>query len=151
MKITSTALAVAVVLALAGCGGGGAAAVHHPPKPKPTPSVVAVSYPNVELLIADMAVHGALCSGVTFMTGGTIAGATDPFVDCTGTGETQSDTVIVVFDDQVDALAYADDMIATSTSLNLPVAEVVGPNWTVNTTLPFAAQVLKAVGGELIT
>jgi hypothetical protein len=57
-----------------------------------------------------------------------------------------------VFDNHADALSYAHDMINVADSDGLgPAVEVVGPNWTVNTSPAFAAKVIKTVGGQLVT
>ncbi|HEY6788038.1 MAG TPA: hypothetical protein VI365_12075 [Trebonia sp.] len=61
------------------------------------------------------------------------------------------DTVIVVFTDHASAIAYASDMIRVGQLTGSPAAEVVGPNWVVNTGPGFAGKVIKAVGGQLIT
>ena len=42
-------------------------------------------------------------------------------------------------------------MISVGQTASTPAAEVVGPNWTVNTSPAFAPKVVKAVGGQLIT
>jgi hypothetical protein len=44
----------------------------------------------------------------------------------------------VVFTDHASALAYANDMIGVGQTTSTPAAEVVGPNWTVNTVPAFA-------------
>ena len=41
-------------------------------------------------------------------------------------------------------------MINSGATTNTPTAEVVGPNWAVNTVPSFATQVQRAVGGQLI-
>jgi len=47
--------------------------------------VTAHRYSNVEALIAAMAVHGAVCSGVNFPNGDTVSGSIAPLADCSGT------------------------------------------------------------------
>ena len=76
-------------------------------------------------------------------------GSVDPFVDCSGAGN--GDTVVEIFTDRASALAYAHRMLAEGKSLGLPTAEVVGPNWTVNTAPAFAKKVIQAVNGQLLT
>ncbi len=112
------------------------------------PASVAPSYPDVQSLIAAMAVHGAVCSNVSFDTGGAVSGALNPYADCSGISS--GDTAIVIFKDHVSAVAYANNMLSTGEGLGDPTAEVVGPNWTVNTVPVFADKVVNAVGGQLI-
>jgi len=123
-------------------------------KPTATPSTTpstptAQSYPSVASLLAAMAAHGATCSDVSIKTGSTIGGALNPFADCSGASA--GDTAIVMFTDHASALAYANSMISVGQTANTPAAEVVGPNWTVNTSPAFAPKVVSAVGGQLIT
>jgi hypothetical protein len=150
--ITATAGAVLVgVLALAGCGSGRSAllpatspSAHHSATASPSP--VVSSYPDVESLVAAMAVGGAVCKDVQFLNGSTAGGAVNPFVECTGTS--QGDTAIIVFDNHADALQYAAHMLNVNTQIGTPGAVVVGPDWAVNTSYGFAAKVVRAVGGE---
>jgi hypothetical protein len=58
---------------------------------------------------------------------------------------------VLVFDNHADATAYANNMLRIGKGLGTPTAQVVGPNWTVNTTPTFAPKVVSAVGGQLIT
>jgi len=106
------------------------------------------SYPGVQSLLAAMAQHGAACSHVSIDTGSAVSGALSTFAECSGTSS--GDTAIVIFTDHASAVAYANDMLNVGKSLG-PTAEVVGPDWTVNTVPTFAAKVVKAVGGQLIT
>ena len=110
---------------------------------------VAPSYADVQSLIAAMAVHGAVCSDVSINTGSTVGGALSTYAECSGVSS--GDTAIVMFTDHASALAYANNMLSTGEGLGDPTAEVVGPNWTVNTVPAFADKVVKAVGGQLIT
>jgi len=118
--------------------------------PTATPSPTARSYPNTSSLLAAMVTHGAACTGASFKSGGVVTGEVNPFVSCSG-GTSDGDTAILVFTDRADATTYANDMIRTSVGIGTPTAEVVGPNWTVNTTPTFAPKVVSAVGGQLIT
>jgi hypothetical protein len=109
----------------------------------------ASSFTDVESLLADMGVHGAVCAGVTFKQPN-IAGARGLIVECSGSSN--GDTSMSMFDNHVDALAWSSSMLAVATNANLgPAAEVVGLNWAVNTSPAFAAKVVKAVGGQLLT
>ena len=45
----------------------------------------------------------------------------------------------------------ADGMVALGLQLHTPTAEVVGPNWVVNTSPAFADEVVDAIGGQVIT
>jgi hypothetical protein len=108
------------------------------------------SYPDVQSLLAAMAQHGAACSNVSIKTGSTVGGALNTFAECSGTSS--GDTAIVIFTDHASAVDYANSMLNLSAEQSLgPAAEVVGPDWTVNTSPAFAAKVVKAVGGQLIT
>jgi len=109
---------------------------------------VAPSYADVQSLIAAMAVHGAVCSDVSINTGSTVGGALSTYAECSGVSS--GDTAIVVFTDHASALAYANNMLSTGEGLGDPTAEVVGPNWTVNTVPAFADKVVNAVGGQLM-
>jgi hypothetical protein len=118
--------------------------------PSTTPTSTAQSYPSVASLLAAMAAHGATCTNVSIQTGSTVTGALSTFAECSGFSS--GDTAIVMFADHADALAYANRTLSLSSSASLgPAAEVVGPNWTVNTVPAFAPKVVSAVGGQLIT
>ena len=110
---------------------------------------MAKSYPDAASLLAAMASHGATCSGATLEGGGTVPGEVNPFADCTGASN--GDTSVLVFTDHASALAYGNDMISTGQSIGTPTAEVVGPDWTVNTVPAFATKVISAVGGQLVS
>jgi hypothetical protein len=105
---------------------------------------VARSYKDVESLIAAMAVGGAICKDVSFDYGGTVPGALSPSAEC------GISTVLVVFRDHASAVAYAGKQITVGKAVGIPAAEVVGPNWTVNTVPRFARKVVKAVGGQIM-
>ena len=109
----------------------------------------AQSYSDAASLLAAMAAHGAVCSGATFNSGGTVPGEVNPYAECGGI--TGGDTSVLVFTDHASALAYGNDMIRVSQSMGSSAAEVVGPNWTVNTVPAFASEVISAVGGQLIS
>ena len=83
---------------------------------------------------------GAVCSGV---------GPAGEFMDCSGASS--GDTVIGMFSNHADALAYADGMVILGLQLRTPTAEVVGPNWVVNTSPAFAGAVVNAIGGQIVT
>ena len=148
------ALAAALALAVTACGGSPPKAVQASASAAPavhatssTASTgVAHSYPDVQSLIAAMA-HGAVCSDVSLNTGSTVSGALNPYAECSGISS--GDTAIVMFKNHASAVAYASNMLSTGQSLG-PTAEVVGPNWTVNTVPGFADKVVNAVGGQLM-
>ena len=122
------AISLTAVLGLAACGSSA-------PKLRSTPAhssaPAAATYPDVESLVAAMAVHGAVCGNVQFVTS-TMPGGLSPHVGCDGVSA--GDTSVVVFTDHVSALAFAYQMIQIKVSNSLgPVAEVVGPDWVVNT------------------
>jgi hypothetical protein len=127
----------AVVLAAA--AGTGAALASRSPGPPPT-IPTARSYPSALGVLAAMDRRGVVCSGV---------GQAGQFADCSGV--TDGDTVVGMFSDHADAVAYADGMVTLGLQLHTPTAEVVGPNWVVNTSPAFADQVVDAIGGEIIT
>ena len=117
--------------------------------PTSTPTLTAQSYPSTAALLAAMTAHGASCPGVKFSSSGTRVGEVNPFATCNSGG--QGNTVILVFKDHAEAMTYANDMISVGQSTGIPAAEVVGPNWTVNSTPTFAPKVVGAVGGQLLT
>jgi hypothetical protein len=145
----------AVVIAAIAVGS----ATNHPnavaPKPKSAPAAsapTARSYADVQSLLAEMVVHGAVCTHPVFRTSGAMnltPGALDPSVGCDGASA--GDTAVVVFTSHADAVAYAASMIGVGQSIGDPAAEVVGPDWVVNTVPAFADKVVKAVGGQLMT
>jgi hypothetical protein len=96
-----------------------------------------------------MAANGAVCSGVHFQTGSTVQGSRSSFIDCSGSSN--GDTSIFTFTNHAAALAYAHHQINIGASLNSPAAEVVGSDWTVNTSPSFATKVQSAVGGQIIS
>jgi hypothetical protein len=106
------------------------------------------SYADVQSLLYAMAAHGATCSNVTMDTGGSVSGELNPYADCSGTSA--GDTAVLVFKDHASAMAYAHSMLSTGQSLGNPTAEVVGPDWVVNTKPAFADMVVTAVGGQLM-
>ncbi len=117
-------------------------------KPAASPVAVTPEFTDVDSLLAALAVHGAPCTAVTFVNG-TVPGAINPYADCTGV--TAGDTAVSTFTSHASALAYARHQIATSAGLGIAVAEVVGPNWTVNTIPVYARMVARAVGGHVIS
>ena len=144
---------VAAVIGLTACGGGSPKAAAHASLSSSATSSsaslgAAQSYPDVESLIAAMAVHGAVCSDTSINTGSAVSGALSTYAECSGASS--GDTAIVMFTDHASALAYANNMLRTGAGLGDPTAEVVGPDWTVNTVPTFADKVVKAVGGQLI-
>lgn len=94
-----------------------------------------------------MAVGAAICRNVQFVTGSTVAGAVDPSVQCDGAS--QGDTSIVVFRDHTSAEAFAGKMLALGKALGERQAEVIGPDWVVNTSPAFARKIVVVVGGRL--
>lgn len=137
---------VAVIASVGGKSNKPAAASSSPSAPA-TPT--AQSYTHVQSLLATMAAHGATCSGVSLSSGGTVSGERNPYADCSGASS--GDTSVLVFTDHASALAYANNQLSVGQQINNPTAEVVGPDWTVNTSPAFAAKVIKAVGGQLLT
>lgn len=132
------AIIAAAVLTIAACGSSASKTSAGTP--------VAQSYPDTASLLAAMAAHGATCSGATLSSGGVVPGEINPYADCSGISN--GDTAVLVFTDHASALAYGNHMISAGLS---PVAEVVGPDWTVNTVPAFARKVISAVGGQLIS
>ena len=105
-------------------------------------------YKSTTDLLAAMAAGGAVCGNAQFQTGSTVQGAQSAYIGCDGASS--GDTVLEMFTSHADALAYANRMINSGAITNTPTAEVVGPNWAVNTVPSFATQVQQAVGGQLI-
>jgi hypothetical protein len=144
MNSTRTILivaAAAAALSTAACGSSAAKASASKP--------VAVSYSDAASLLAAMAARGATCSGATFNSGGVVPGEVNPYVECTGISS--GDTSVLMFTDHASALAYGNNILNVNLSIGGPAAEVVGPNWTVNTVPAFARKVVSAVGGQLIS
>ena len=147
--------ALALLGSLTACGGSSPKPVQAPVSRSSSASSSAASigaansYPDVQSLIAAMAVGGALCSDVSLSSGSTVSGALSRYAGCSGSSS--GDTAIVMFKDHASAVAYAGRMLSTGQSLGDPTAEVVGPDWTVNTVPAFADKVVKAVGGQLMT
>jgi hypothetical protein len=133
-KLISATGGVALIAA-AGAGAAIASASSGPP-----PAPPARAYATTTSMLAAMDSNGAVCSG---------AGAAGAFMDCSG--DSSGDTVIGLFRDHADAIAYADSMVILGLQLRMPTAEVVGPNWVVNTSPAFAADVVAAIGGEIVT
>ena len=139
-------IALIVIIALATSGKS-------QPKgaPSATPSTPkAQSYSSVQSLLAAMTAHGAICSNVSLNYSGSVPGEVNPFAECTGA--TSGDTAILVFTDHASALAYANSMIGLSASQQLgPAVEVVGPDWTVNTSsVYFGREMVSTMGGQMI-
>jgi hypothetical protein len=131
-----TAAGGVVLLAGAGTGAALATGASGPPPPIPT----AHAYASSTGVLAAMDSKGAVCSG---------AGPAGQFMDCSGASS--GDTVIGMFNNHADAVAYADGMVTLGLQLHTPTAEVVGPNWVVNTSPAFADEVVDAIGGQIIT
>jgi hypothetical protein len=132
------AVAGGAVALVAAAGAGATLAAGSPGSPPVIPA--ARAYPSAVSVLAAMDRKGAVCSG---------AGQAGQFADCSA--DSSGDTVIGLFDDHADALAYADGMITLGLQLHTPTAEVVGPNWVVNTSPAFAGEVVVAIGGQVIT
>jgi hypothetical protein len=124
-----------VLIAAAGAGAAIASASSGTP-----PAPAARAYANTTSVLAAMDSKGAVCSG---------AGPAGEFMDCSGASS--GDTVIGMFSSHADAVAYADGMVILGLQLHTPTAEVVGPNWVVNTSPAFAGEVVAAIGGEIVT
>jgi hypothetical protein len=134
-KLVTAAGGVALI---AGAGTGAALAATSGGPAAPIPA--ARAYASATGVLAALDNRGVVCSGV---------GQTGQFADCTGVSD--GDTVIGMFNDHADAVAYADGMVRLGLQLHTPTAEVVGPNWVVNTCPAFADQVVDAIGGQIIT
>ena len=106
------------------------------------------SYADARALAAAMAEGGAPCTNIGFSDGGGVTGEVNPYASCNG--DFTGDTAILVFNNHTDALTYAHEMMNVGPTASNLTAEVVGPNWTVNTSPAFAATVHKAVGGQLL-
>jgi hypothetical protein len=127
----------AVVL-VAAAGTGAALASGGSARPPVIPAARAYASPAGVLAAMDR--RGAACSQ---------AGQAGQFADCSGFSD--GDTVIGMFSDHAQAVAYADGMITLGLQLHTPTAEVVGPNWVVNTSPAFAQDVVAAIGGQVLT
>jgi hypothetical protein len=132
------AIAGGAVVLVAAAGTGAALASGSSAAPPVIPA--ARAYPSAVSVLAAMDSKGAVCSG---------AGQAGQFADCSA--DSNGDTVIGLFSNHADALAYADGMITLGLQLHTPTAEVVGPNWVVNTSPAFADEVVDAIGGQVIT
>jgi hypothetical protein len=135
-KILAIAGGAVVLVAAAGTGAALASGTSTSPPVIPT----AHSYASAIGVLAAMDRKGVVCSDV---------GQAGQFADCSGASD--GDTVIGMFRNHADAVAYADGMVTLGLQLHTPTAEVVGPNWVVNTSPAFAGQVVGAIGGEIIT
>jgi hypothetical protein len=131
-----TAAGGAVLIAAAGTGAAFASRTPNPPRAIPA----AHAYSTTTGVLAAMDRRGVVCQD---------AGPAGAFMDCSGAST--GDTVIGMFSNHADAVAYADSMIILGLQLRTPAAEVVGPNWVVNTSPAFAGEVVDAIGGEIIT
>jgi hypothetical protein len=130
-----TAAGGAVLMVAAGTGAAFASRTSNPP-----PIPAAHAYSNTSGVLAAMDRRGVVCQDV---------GPAGAFMDCSGAST--GDTVIGLFSNHADAVAYADSMIILGMQLRTPAAEVVGPNWVVNTSPAFAGEVVDAIGGEIVT
>ncbi|HEX4093410.1 MAG TPA: hypothetical protein VHZ33_32220 [Trebonia sp.] len=125
-------------LIVAAAGTGAALASGSSGEPRPIPAAHAYASPTG--VLAAMNRKGVVCTDV---------GPAGQFMDCSGAS--QGDTVIGMFNDHAQAVAYADGMVTLGLTLHTPTAEVVGPNWVVNTSPAFADEVVDAIGGQVIT
>jgi hypothetical protein len=135
-RVMAVAGGAVALVAAAGAGAALAAGTSSSPPVIPT----ARAYASATGVLAAMDSKGAVCSG---------AGQAGQFADCSA--DSNGDTVIGMFSDHADALAYADGMITLGLQLHTPTAEVVGPNWVVNTSPAFAGEVVDAIGGQVLT
>lgn len=135
-KVVASVGGAAVLVAAAGAGVAVVSRMSTPPRVIPA----AHAYASANGVLAALDSRGATCSSV---------GQAGQFADCSGASD--GDTVIGMFASHADAVAYADGMVTLGLQLHTPTAEVVGPNWVVNTSPAFAGQVVAAIGGEIIT
>ena len=135
-KLVAVTGGAVVLVAAAGAGVAIAARTSAPPLVIPA----ARAYASPAAVLAAMDRRGAVCSG---------AGQAGQFADCSG--DSDGDTVIGMFSNHAQAVAYADGMITLGLQLHTPTAEVVGPNWVVNTSPAFAGEVVAAIGGQVLT
>lgn len=139
-------LVIGLGIGLSSLGGGGKPSRASSRSSGSTAPKVA-RYSDVESLLAAMAVKGAVCTGVSFVSHGTVPGSINPYAECSGSSN--GDTSMSLFTSHAAALDYAKTQLGVGKSLNSATAEVVGPNWVGNTVPSFAAKVQRAVGGQI--
>ncbi|HTJ70074.1 MAG TPA: hypothetical protein VL551_21235 [Actinospica sp.] len=109
------------------------------------------SYGNIGDLFDALSNAGLPCDDATPVSGSTVAGslAAD---DCSSPGNvgSESDSVVEIFDNHADAVAYAQNMLSLAAELPGDSAEeVIGVNWVLNTVPPYGSDVAAKLGGQL--
>lgn len=138
------ALPLAAV-ALLGVGYGLWSWTHGPALPA---SHRASAYASARAVLSALAADRLPCRQVSWVSDGTVPGSLSPYADCSGASD--GDTSIAVFTSHASALAYAHQMLSDAADLG-PAAEVVGPNWVINTIPAYARKVAPAMGGKILT
>jgi hypothetical protein len=154
-RLGCTAMAVVAALVVWGlyalASGGGSSA--SPTVVATTPPADGGSYADAAAVLAALAAGGAPCATPSPVSNPTAAGATS-MVGCFSSqaaGGASSDSVVVVFDNHADALAFAQGMLGLVPAAGDPAAEVVGVNWVVNTVPAYGNVVQTALGGNVLT
>ena len=138
-RICAAALAVVIAFALGGCGSSARTSA-------PARAVSSgTAYGSARALIRVLAARGAPCKRVHVISSPTLPGALS-LADCSG--KSDGDTSIATFAGRASAIAFATRMIAADPKNN---AEVVGPDWVVNTERAYAPSVQSAIGGQVFT
>jgi hypothetical protein len=139
-KIRPAALAVVIMaFALSGCAS-------HAKASGPARAVSSgATYGSGRALIRVLAADGAPCKRVHVLSAPSQPGMTT-LADCSG--KSDGDTSVSTFASHADAITFASRMIAMQPGTS---AEVVGPNWVVNTVPAYASWVRSAIGGQVFT
>lgn len=106
-------------------------------------------YASADAVLSKLAAAGIPCLAPSPIANATAPGATS-MIDC-DSGAGGSDTVVVVFDTQADAVGFAASLTSGSMADLSPDAVVVyGLNWAVNTVPGYAGPVRRALGGQIV-
>lgn len=145
------AVAALTVAGAAGCSSGASPtpAVSAPSAAPSGPPADGGTYTGTDALLAALSAAGIPCGAPQAVANATAHGAVG-MVDCDSPSGTGPDSVVVVFDSQQDAQAYAENMTGAPLGALAAPAVVYGRNWAVNSTAAYAAQVRGALGGGVL-
>jgi hypothetical protein len=148
-RVLAGSATIVAALVLAGCSSSPAASGGPAAPASSAPPADGGSYPDANAVLNALSAAGSPCVEPSAIANPTLSGATS-MIDC-GSSVGNSDTVVVVFDSQANAVAYAAALTTGDMSaISQGSVVVYGQNWAVNTKAVYAPQVRAALGGQVV-
>lgn len=143
-------VAAAILVGVAGCSSAGNTPAADTGTSASAPPGDGGTYPDADAVLSALQAQGAPCAGQQPVANPTLTGALS-MVDCSSPAG-GSDTVVVVFDTQAHALAYAVSLTSGALSgISSDAVVVYGRDWAVNTSsTAYADTVRRVLGGQVV-